>query len=60
MLTLTPILSPTQAHVAGLNFSRAWGLWALYQATGDAQWRSPYVDHAVVHMEQPAYWAEDD
>ncbi len=58
-LTLTPIQSPTTAHIAGLNFSRAWGLWALYQATGDTQWRSLYVEHVVAHMEQPAYWAED-
>ena len=58
-LTLTPILDPSKAHIAGLNFSRAWGLWALYRATGDTSWRSLYVDHVVTHIEQPAYWAED-
>jgi len=58
-LTLTPILDPSEAHIAGLNFSRAWGLWALYRATGETQWRTLYVEHVVAHMEQPAYWAED-
>lgn len=58
-LTLTPIVDPPKAHIAGLNFSRAWGLWALYRATDGVQWRDHYVDHVVTHMEQPAYWAED-
>ena len=58
-LTLTPIVDPSAAHIAGLNFSRAWGLWALYRATADVHWRSLYVAHVVTHIEQPAYWAED-
>ncbi|MCA9658141.1 MAG: DUF2891 family protein [Myxococcales bacterium] len=58
-LTLTPIVDPSAAHIAGLNFSRAWGLWALYRQTGDTAWRARYVDHVVTHVEQPAYWAED-
>ena len=58
-LALPPILDPTSAHQSGLNFSRAWGLWALWSATGDAQWRDLYVDHIATHMAQPDYWAEN-
>jgi len=50
---------PTTDHGAGLNFSRAWGLWSLYDATGDTAWRSLYVDHVVTHLDRPEYWAED-
>lgn len=47
------------AHQAGLNFSRAWGLHALWLATGDAQWRDRYADHVQTHVEQPSLWAEN-
>ncbi len=56
---LAVVDDPTTAHGAGLNFSRAWGLWSLYAATGDAGWRSLYVDHVVTHLDRPEYWAED-
>lgn len=43
--TWTPITAPSNAHQYGKNFSRAWGLAALYGATGDARWRDLYCAH---------------
>jgi hypothetical protein len=56
---LEPLCEPSPAHVAGLNFSRAWGLWSLWQASGDTHYRDLYVAHVQTHVTQPAYWAED-
>ncbi len=43
--TWTPIAAPANAHQYGKNFSRAWGLAALYKATGDARYRALYCAH---------------
>lgn len=56
---LTPIEKPAGAHISGLNFSRAWGLWSLYQATTDPEYRDLYLDHMITHLNHPQYWAED-
>ena len=56
---LDPLCEPTPAHVAGLNFSRSWGLWSLWQASGDTHYRDLYVEHVWTHVMQPAYWAEN-
>ncbi len=56
---LDPITSPGSAHAAGLNFSRAWGLWAVYEATGDVRWRDLWLDHVQTHLGLPDYWRED-
>lgn len=56
---LTPITMPAAAHIGGLNFSRAWGLYAGYRVTGDPALRDLYLDHLLTHIEQPQYWAED-
>ncbi|MBX2796527.1 MAG: DUF2891 domain-containing protein [Myxococcales bacterium] len=54
---LRPVETPQTAHLAGLNFSRAWGLWRLWQVTGEARWRTLYVDHLQTHLSRPEYWA---
>jgi hypothetical protein len=56
---LAPLCEPAPAHVAGLNFARAWGLWALWEASGDTHYRDLYVEHVWRHVAQPDYWAED-
>jgi len=58
-LVLEPLTELPNAHPAGLNFSRAWGLWSLYRATGEIQFSDLYVDHVEIHMGQPEYWAEN-
>ena len=47
------------AHMAGLNWSRTWGLWALWSATDDPAWRDLYLDHVLTHADMPEYWAQD-
>lgn len=59
MPVLTPIEMPAGAHISGLNFSRAWGLFSLYQASGDTVYRDIYLDHMNTHLNHPQYWAED-
>ena len=56
---LEPLCAPEPAHVAGLNFSRAWGLWALWEASGDTHYRDLFVEHVWGHVAQPEYWAQD-
>jgi hypothetical protein len=58
---LTPlgVADVTDAHLAGVNFSRAWGLWHLWLATGDTHWRDLYVAHVEAHMALPELWAEN-
>ncbi len=56
---LEALCMPSPAHTAGLNFSRAWGLWSLWKASGDSHYRDLYVEHVFRHVEQPDYWAED-
>src|SRR5690606_8919705 len=56
---LTPIEMPAAAHISGLNFSRAWGLYAGYRLTGDPALRDLYLDHLLTHIDHPEYWAED-
>ena len=56
---LTPIEMPADAHISGLNFSRSWGLWSLYQASDDLSYRDLFVAHVTTHLNHPQYWAED-
>jgi len=56
---LPPVTEITSAHVAGLNFSRAWGLWTLTATTGDERWRDVYLEHLQWHLDHPEYWAEN-
>ncbi len=56
---LSPLTMFPTAHSAGLNFSRSWGLWALFQHTQDPVFRGLYANHIVTHMSMPQYWRED-
>lgn len=58
-LDLKPIAQPQSPHQAGLNFSRAWGLWALWTSTADPTWRTLFLDHVEAHIAQPDHWAKD-
>ena len=57
--TLEPLTQFDAAHPAGLNFSRAWGLWALFEATGDDRYRDLWLDHVETHLALPEYWRQD-
>ncbi len=58
-LGLEPVRTAHTPHLAGLNFSRAWGLWTLFQSTGHQAYRDMYVNHILTHMALPQYWRDD-
>ena len=58
-LELAPITAPRRAHEYGKNFSRAWGLWGLYQVTGDPRWAEHWARHIVAGYRDPRHWAGD-
>jgi Protein of unknown function (DUF2891) len=41
----TPLVHPDSDHEFGLNFSRAWGLWDMYAASGRADVAAAYAAH---------------
>lgn len=47
---------PSQGHLAGLNFSRAWGLWAVYRHTGDSAARDSYAAHVSTQFNLKTRW----
>lgn len=53
------VAKPRGAHHFGLNFSRAWGLWGLYQATGDRRFARAYAGHVRQTYRRPAHWRGD-
>jgi len=58
--SLSPIHFPVQtAHQGGLNYSRAWGLWALYQATGKPIYLQAYHAHLDTMLQERNHWIED-
>jgi len=56
---LEPLSRMSTPHSAGLNFSRAWAFWRLFQVTGDLTYRDQYVTHIVTHMNLPDCWRDD-
>jgi len=57
-----PVTDPTTWHLHGLNFSRAWGLWALYEATKSPEARNAYLAAYAAHFRQnfdrPEWWRD--
>ena len=55
-----PVTAPVNWHHHGLNFSRAWGLWGLYAASGSAARKQAYLDAYVAHVratyDRPSHW----
>lgn len=58
-LAIEPIRSEASVHQAGLNFSRAWGLWHLYRATGERRFLSAYLAHFHATFDRPEVWKGD-
>jgi Protein of unknown function (DUF2891) len=55
-----PVTKPVNWHHHGLNFSRAWGLWQLYAASGSASTKEAYLAAYLAHFreayDRPALW----
>ena len=58
-LQLEPVRHPAFPHSAGLNFSRCWGLWELFQYTRNPVYRDQYIRHFATHVNHPEYWRDD-
>jgi len=56
---LKPVADPANAHLYGLNFSRAWGLWRLYRRSGDARYLKLYRAHLEPTFDRPTWWRGD-
>jgi len=57
--SIEPIRIAPTPHSAGLNFSRAWAFWTLYEFTKDVTFRDLYVNHIVTHINLPECWRDD-
>jgi Protein of unknown function (DUF2891) len=59
VLRLAPVTAPRTTHEYGKNFSRTWGLWGLYIATGDARIAEAYKWHFLSTYNRRDHWAGD-
>ncbi|MBL8550372.1 MAG: DUF2891 family protein [Hyphomonadaceae bacterium] len=57
--TLTPVTSFNNAHDYGRNFSRAWGLHQLAEATGDQRLAASYAAHVAAGYTPASQWNGD-
>ncbi len=57
--TIVPVRRPANAHLFGLNFSRAWGLWRIHRRTGDVRWLKLYRAHLEPTFDRPDWWRGD-
>jgi hypothetical protein len=58
-LAIEPIAEASSVHQAGLNFSRAWGLWALYRMTGERRFLTAYLRHFEASFARDEVWNGD-
>ena len=56
---LKPVTAPQKPHHYALNFSRAWSLFALYEASGDETLLALYLDHMQMSLNHPSWWRGD-
>jgi hypothetical protein len=59
LAALSPVTKPEKPHHYALNFSRAWSLFALYEASGDERLLSGYLDHMQTSLGRPSWWRGD-
>ena len=52
-LHVPPVTAPGGCHQGGLNFSRSFALYQLFQLTGDTRLRDNYVDLIRYHVSRP-------
>ena len=52
-LHVEPIEDPNGCHAGGLNFTRAYGLWRLYELTGTKAYRDTYAELIRFHVARP-------
>jgi hypothetical protein len=52
-LYIPPITDPASCHAGGLNFTRAFALYQMYQLTGNTKYRDNYVELIRWHVAHP-------
>jgi hypothetical protein len=57
---ITPLVDFPLVHMAGLNFSRSWGLHTLWLGTGDDDYRLASQDHIRTHYSFPPFWGQNE
>jgi hypothetical protein len=55
----SPVLRANSDHEFGLNFSRAWGLWDMYAASGRADLARCYAEHLQRGLTPATNWRGD-
>jgi hypothetical protein len=55
----SPIVRATSEHEFGLNFSRAWGLWDMYAASGRADVARCFAEHLDRGLTPASNWRGD-
>jgi len=58
-LVIEPIGQAASVHQAGLNFSRAWGLWELYRITGKRRFLTAFLGHFETAFAREDIWNGD-
>ena len=53
---IVPVTHPLSAHQNGLDFSRAWGFWGMYNETGDERFARDYLESFNAAYERPEFW----
>jgi hypothetical protein len=51
-----PVAEASSDHEFGLNFSRAWGLWDMYDKSGRADVAKAYADHVARGLNPDTNW----
>jgi hypothetical protein len=52
-LYIPPVTDPASCHAGGLNFTRAFALYQMYQLTGNTKYRDNYVELIRWHVAHP-------
>lgn len=53
------ITRPVTGHEHGLDFARAWGLWAMYRSSDDSDYLRAYVAHVQTAYAHEDWWNGD-
>ena len=59
-LYIPPVADPAGCHQGGLNFSRSFALYQLYQLTGNTSYRDNYVELIRFHVGRPDLYIDPD
>lgn len=59
-LHVPPVTDPANCHAGGQNFSKAFALHQLHQATGNTDYRDNYVELVRYHVGRPDLYTDPD